>query len=83
MFIYDEIYGEFEVDKVLEELILSRPVQRLKEIHQGGASYLVNEKWNVTRFDHSIGTMLTTKQRLNLAETVILIKLGSWEYKIL
>lgn len=61
MFIYDEIYGEFEVDKVLEELILSRPVQRLKEIHQGGASYLVNEKWNVTRFDHSIGTMLLIK----------------------
>ena len=61
MFIYDEIYGEFEVDKVLEELILSKPVQRLKGIHQGGASYLVNEKWNVTRFDHSIGTMLLIK----------------------
>lgn len=62
MIIYDEIYGEFELDKVLEELILSEPVQRLKGIHQGGASYLVNKKWNVTRFDHSIGVMLLIKK---------------------
>ena len=58
MIIYDRIYGEIAVDKVLEELILSKPIQRLKEIHQGGASFLVNEKWNEKRFDHSIGTML-------------------------
>lgn len=62
MIIYDEIYGEFEVDEVLEELILSEPVQRLKGIHQGGASYLVNEKWNETRFDHSIGVMLLIRK---------------------
>jgi uncharacterized protein len=58
MKIYDEIYGEFEVEEILEELINSAPVQRLKGIHQGGASYLVNPKWNVTRFEHSIGLML-------------------------
>ncbi|WP_156291884.1 HD domain-containing protein [Oceanobacillus salinisoli] len=62
MVIHDEIYGEFEVDRVIEELILSEPVQRLKGIHQGGASYLVNEKWNVTRIDHSIGVMLLIKK---------------------
>ncbi|MCU5707043.1 HD domain-containing protein [Bacillus wiedmannii] len=62
MFISDVIYGEFKVDKVVEELILSRPVQRLKGIHQAGASYLVNEKWNVTRFDHSVGVMLLVKK---------------------
>lgn len=62
MVISDVIYGEFEVDKVLEELILSKPVQRLKGVHQGGASYLVNKKWNVTRFDHSIGVMLLIKK---------------------
>ncbi|MCK0473174.1 HD domain-containing protein [Halalkalibacter sp. APA_J-10(15)] len=62
MIVFDEIYGEFVVDKVLEELILSEPVQRLKGIHQGGASYLVNEKWNVTRFDHSIGVMLLIRK---------------------
>ena len=62
MIISDVIYGEFEVDKVLEELILSKPVQRLKGVHQAGASYLMNEKWNVTRFDHSVGAMLLIKK---------------------
>ncbi|HGE5781872.1 hypothetical protein BW425_21560 [Bacillus pseudomycoides] len=62
MIISDIIYGEFEVDKVLEELILSKPVQRLKGVHQAGASYLINEKWNVTRFDHSVGVMLLIKK---------------------
>lgn len=62
MIIYDKIYGELEVDKVIEELILSEPVQRLKGIHQGGASYLVNEKWNETRFDHSVGVMLLIRK---------------------
>jgi len=60
--ISDVIYGEFKVDKVLEDLILSKPVQRLKGIHQAGASYLMNEKWNVTRFDHSVGAMLLIKK---------------------
>ncbi|MBJ8104128.1 MULTISPECIES: HD domain-containing protein [Bacillus cereus group] len=62
MIISDAIYGEFKVDKVLEELILSKSVQRLKGIHQNGASYLINEKWNVTRFDHSVGVMLLIKK---------------------
>ncbi|MFZ3198204.1 MAG: HD domain-containing protein [Bacillus mycoides] len=62
MIILDFIYGEFKVDKVLEELILSKPVQRLKGVHQAGASYLMNEKWNVTRFDHSVGAMLLIKK---------------------
>ncbi|MGE7633510.1 HD domain-containing protein [Bacillus paramycoides] len=62
MVISDVIYGEFKVDQVLEELILSKPVQRLKGIHQAGASYLMNKKWNVTRFDHSVGVMLLIKK---------------------
>ncbi|WP_439875316.1 HD domain-containing protein [Bacillus mycoides] len=62
MIISDVIYGDFKVDKVLEELILSKPVQRLKGVHQAGASYLMNEKWNVTRFDHSVGVMLLIKK---------------------
>lgn len=62
MIISEKLYGEFEIEKVLEELILSKPMQRLKGIHQGGASYLVNEKWNETRFDHSIGVMLLIKK---------------------
>ncbi|HEF1902568.1 TPA: HD domain-containing protein [Bacillus cereus] len=62
MIISDVLYGEFEVDQVVEELILSKPMQRLKGIHQAGASYLMNEKWNVTRFDHSVGVMLLVKK---------------------
>ncbi|KEZ52481.1 HD domain-containing protein [Metabacillus indicus] len=58
MLIKDSIYGEVIIDGVLEELIMSGPLQRLKGIHQGGAGYLVNEKWNVTRYDHSVGVML-------------------------
>ena len=58
MKIVDSIYGEFEVESILEELIKTKEVQRLKGIHQGGASYLINSEWNVTRYEHSIGTML-------------------------
>ncbi len=61
MRIEDKIYGEFEVEGVLEELINTKVVQRLKNIHQGGASYLVNPNWNGTRYEHSVGTMIFIK----------------------
>ncbi|MEY9976374.1 HD domain-containing protein [Lysinibacillus sp. RC79] len=61
MIISDYLYGEFEIDDVLLELISSKPMQRLKGIHQGGASYLVNSRWNVTRYEHSVGVMLLIK----------------------
>lgn len=54
----DYIYGEFELEDVLIELINCDAVQRLKYIHQIGATYLVKEEFNVTRFEHSIGVML-------------------------
>jgi len=62
MKIYDSIYGSFDLEPVLAELIQTKPLQRLKNIHQGGASYLVNPNWNVTRFDHSVGVMLLIKK---------------------
>ncbi|WP_017473050.1 HD domain-containing protein [Amphibacillus jilinensis] len=62
MHIIDPLYGEFQLDNVLVELIQSQPVQRLKKIHQGGASYLVNSNWNVTRYEHSVGVMLLIKK---------------------
>ncbi|EEM42990.1 Metal-dependent phosphohydrolase [Bacillus thuringiensis serovar sotto str. T04001] len=71
MIISDVLYGEFEVDQVVEELILSKSVQRLKGIHQAGASYLMNEKWNVTRFEHSVGVMLLVKKLGGSAEEQI------------
>lgn len=30
----------------------------MRGVHQGGASYLVNPKWNVTRYEHCVGVML-------------------------
>lgn len=62
MLLSDKLYGDFKIDKVLEELIKSKPIQRLKGIHQGGASYLVNKDWNVTRYEHSIGVMLLIRK---------------------
>jgi hypothetical protein len=54
----DKIYGTFEIEGVLEEIIKLDVFQRLKRIHQGGAIYLVDPKINHTRFEHSIGVML-------------------------
>ncbi|GAA0450766.1 HD domain-containing protein [Alkalibacillus silvisoli] len=62
MVINDAIYGSYKVENVLKELIESKPVQRLKGVHQGGASYLVNPNWNVTRYEHSIGVMLLVRK---------------------
>ena len=62
MRITDILYDEWQIDGVLEELIMSKPVQRLKGVHQGGASYLINEKWNVTRYEHSVGVMLLIRK---------------------
>lgn len=61
-YLYDKLYGGFFVEDVLGELIRSTPMQRLKGIHQAGPAYLVNPKWSVTRFEHSIGVMLLTKK---------------------
>lgn len=58
MNISDSIYGNFSIEPVLRDLINTKEVQRLKQIHQGGSTFLVNPKWNVTRYEHSVGTML-------------------------
>lgn len=54
----DEVYGEFTINEpLLEELIETDAVQRLKKIHQAGASYLVADGRDGNRFDHSLGVM--------------------------
>ena len=58
MKINDYIYGEYEIEDILEEIILTDEFIRLKNIYQGGGSHLVNPKWNVTRYEHSLGTMI-------------------------
>lgn len=62
MIVSDVLYGEYEVEEVLSELIQSKEVQRLKEIHMVGASYLLNPLWNETRYEHSIGVMLLIRK---------------------
>ena len=61
MRVINSIYGEFVIEDILKDLIYSKPVQRLKRIHQGGATFLVNKRWNTTRYQHSIGVMLLIK----------------------
>ncbi|WP_409298788.1 HD domain-containing protein [Peribacillus sp. SCS-26] len=58
----DPLYGEFEIEGVLLDLLETAAIKRLKNIHQGGASYLVNRNWNVTRYEHSVGVMLLLKR---------------------
>ncbi|EAE8362109.1 hypothetical protein BOQ15_09915 [Listeria monocytogenes] len=53
----DPLYGTFEIEPVLAELIQS-PLVWLAHLHQGGSSYLVNPLWNLSRLDTSIGMKL-------------------------
>lgn len=62
MIVSDSLYGEYEIDGVLVELINSEEVQRLKDIHMVGPSYLLNPLWNETRYEHSVGVMLLIRK---------------------
>lgn len=56
MIINDRIYGNIKIkSKVIEELILSKPLQRLKKISQDGAPHFIQPIRNVNRFEHSVG----------------------------
>ena len=59
MDIDDRVYGMTTItEPVLIELINSKPVQRLKGIHQLGASQYAIRGESVTRYDHSVGVMI-------------------------
>ena len=69
--INDELYGECYVDDVIYEIINTRIFKRLKNIYQSGGGYLVNELWNVNRYEQSIGTMiLSLKFNGNIEEQI-------------
>ena len=55
----DRLWGEILLDEpVLEKLARSGPVQRLRGIHQSGASYyLFPDRKPSTRYEHSLGVM--------------------------
>ncbi|MFB6242068.1 MAG: HD domain-containing protein [Candidatus Nanosalina sp.] len=53
----DPVYGRQKVEeKVLQELVESEPVQRLKNVNQAGTAHFM-DKPAVTRFQHSLGVM--------------------------
>ncbi|MBC1499887.1 HD domain-containing protein [Listeria weihenstephanensis] len=58
----DIIFGEFELEDILAELIQTKAMQRLQGVHQAGAAYLVHENWTVNRLEHSIGVMLLIRR---------------------
>lgn len=52
----DRVYGEIEfAEPVLEELIRTIPMERLKGVRQGGPVYYIDKRYDVTRFEHSLG----------------------------
>jgi HD superfamily phosphohydrolase len=56
MLILEEIiYGTWEMDGVLKELVLSAPIQHLKAVHPCGANFLVDPSQQHTRYEHSLG----------------------------
>ena len=63
MKIQDRIYGEIEIeDPVILELIGSRPFQRLKRVNQyGGVDLVFPGRYQVTRFEHSVGVWYILK----------------------
>ena len=69
--VIDELYGKYYVNDIIFEIMESSIFKRLKNIHQSGGGYLVNELWNVTRYEHSVGTMiLSLKFGRNIEEHI-------------
>ncbi|MGX7417678.1 HD domain-containing protein [Carnobacterium gallinarum] len=59
---FDELYGEFDFAPIFAELIETTTFQRLKNVHMAGAAYLVNDLWDETRYEHSLGVALLIKR---------------------
>ena len=55
MIINDSVYGKIEFSKSIDNIIHSEPLQRLKNIHQGGAMFLAYPAIKTSRFEHSLG----------------------------
>lgn len=64
MRVKDPIYGEFEItEKIILDLIATKPFQRLKNINQyGGVNLIFSDSYQTTRYEHSIGVWHATKQ---------------------
>ena len=61
--IHDDVMGSWEIsDPVLVDILESSAIQRLKGVHQAGATYLVRPGRDISRFDHAVGVMLLVRQ---------------------
>ena len=59
----DEVYGNFIIkESLLLDLLKTTTVNRLKNIHQAGATYLVRKGRDGNRFEHSVGVMLLIRK---------------------
>lgn len=50
------------LEPVLEDLMASAPMQRLKRIHQLGTFHWFNPAWGTKRFEHCVGVMLLLRK---------------------
>jgi hypothetical protein len=73
MKIDDRIYGKQEIkDQFILDLINSKPMQRLKEINQHGATaYVWPDQFDITRFEHSLGVYFLLKRLGALDEELV------------
>lgn len=55
--VLDPVHGYIELDEIVQELLATPQVQRLRRVRQLGFSNLVYPGANHTRFEHSLGTM--------------------------
>ncbi|HOW14453.1 HD domain-containing protein [Methanosarcina sp.] len=55
--VLDPVHGYIELDEVVQELLATPQMQRLRRVRQLGFSNLVYPGANHTRFEHSLGTM--------------------------
>lgn len=63
MIVDDKVYGKQEIkDELIINLINSKEMQRLKGINQYGTWGLWNQKYNTTRFEHSLGVYFLLKR---------------------
>ena len=55
MIVEDAVYGKIKFDGAIAKIIETKPLQRLKQIHQGGAVFLAYPNISTSRFEHSLG----------------------------
>jgi uncharacterized protein len=62
MKIHDQIYGTIDIQEpVLKALLASRAIQRLKGVQQHGISGVIGLTQPITRYDHSLGTLILVR----------------------